>query len=282
MAAGSAHAAPPPHPWTGEGFIERAAGRIHYVEMGPKDSSREPLILLHKLGGWVDDWAAVAPMLAKDRRVIAMDLPGHGESTMRGPPPYVQTAAESAAMLKAALDEMGLSQVCLVGCSLGGVTGVMMASFWPSFVRRLALISVSLSALRPYSALPAMDAEIRSNFGPNWEPIARSNASVDRFGSVDPRINADANRSRAKAGVWVRPSERGVAVAGTDDYLPRVEAPTLLIYADRGLYTRWETVGRSRLRDVTIAHIAGTGSFTHQEKPAETAVVLNRFLGAPA
>ncbi len=282
-ASGVAAKAPrPPSPWTGEGFVQRAAGRIHYVELGPKDSAREPLVLLHKLGGWVEDWAAIAPMLARDRRVIAIDLPGHGQSLMRGPPPYVQTVPESAAMLKAVLDELELSRVTVAGSSLGGITGIVMASFWPDLVSRLALISVSLSVRRPYSALAAMDAEVRSNFGPRWEPIARSGKSVDRFGSVDPRINDAANRSRAKAGVWVRPSERGVAVAGVEDYLPRVAAPTLLIYADRGLYRQWEAVGRARLRQVTVERIADTGSFTHQEKPAETAAALNRFLGDPA
>ena len=269
-----------PAPWTGEGHIDRAAGRIHYVEIGPLagEASGEPLILMHKLGGWVADWRAIAPLLAERRRVIAIDLPGHGDSTMVGPPPYIQTVPESAAMIKAALDELGIDKAVMIGSSLGGVTAVVMSALWPQAVSKLALISVSLNSARPRADLAAMDAEVRATFGPNWEPLPRPAEELVRFGSIDPEVIAETNLSRAKAGVWVRPSERGVGVVGVDRYLPRIAAPTLLVYADRGLYRKWEAVGRAKLRDVTVEHIAETGSFTHQEKPAETAAALKRFL----
>jgi pimeloyl-ACP methyl ester carboxylesterase len=266
-------------PWTGEIFVARAGGRIHSVEMGPQGAATgEPLVLLHKLGGWVADWRAMAPYLAARRRVIAIDLPGHGESSMLGPPPYVQTVEETAAMVMATLDELGLDRVTLVGNSLGGITSVVMAAHWPDRVRKLVLISVSLNSAMSRSELQKADSQVRDQFGPNWEPLPRTAASLHRFGAMDPAVLAENNSSRAKAGVWVRPSERGVALSAIPSYLPKIEAPTLLIYGDQGIYTQWETVGRANLKSVTVDHVAGGGSFVHQAKPLETATIIDRFL----
>src|SRR5687768_13578075 len=107
MAAGLAVSGPalaqvPKGPWTEEGAVQRGGTRIHYVGMG----NGPPLILLHKLGGWVSDWRHIAPALAKTHRVIAMDMPGHGDSTVNGPAPFLQSLGESAAVILAALDDL--------------------------------------------------------------------------------------------------------------------------------------------------------------------------------
>jgi pimeloyl-ACP methyl ester carboxylesterase len=63
-------------------------------------------------------------------------------------------------------------------------------------------------------------------------------------------------------------------------YLPRIEAPTLLVYPDRGRYTQFESVGRAKIRNVDLAIIRDAGSFIYQEKPAETAAAVLPFLAA--
>jgi pimeloyl-ACP methyl ester carboxylesterase len=273
--AAVARAAPaPPAPWTSEGFVARPSGRLHYVSMG----DGPPVVLLHKLGGWVADWRAIAPLLAVGHRVIAFDMPGHGESTMTGPAPYIMTLGESAAMIKAALDDMGVPRFALVGSSLGGCAGVVLAACYPDSVSRLALLSVALSKAQSRADLAKGDEATKANYGPHGEPLPRTFDQVKSFGSLDPRINDEDNVSRAKAGAWVKASEHGVGVAGVEDFLPRVAAPTLLVYADHGSYTRYEAVGRARLKDVSVAVIKDSGSFTYQEKPAETAAVLKPFL----
>ena len=91
--SGSALAQAPKGPWTEEGSVQRGGTKIHYVGIG----SGPPVILLHKLGGWVADWRLIAPALAKTHRVIAIDMPGHGDSTINGPVPFLQSLQESAA-----------------------------------------------------------------------------------------------------------------------------------------------------------------------------------------
>jgi pimeloyl-ACP methyl ester carboxylesterase len=263
-----------PAPWTGEGFIQRPGGRLHYVSLG----EGPPLILLHKLGGWIAEWEPIAPLLAAHYRVIAFDMPGHGESFMDQPAPYILTLGESAAMIRAALQDMGVEQSVFVGASLGGCCAAVLAACYPEAVSRLVLISVALFSRQTRADQAKDDERVKADYGPHGEPLPRSEARVAEFGNLDPRINEENNRSRAKAGAWVRASERGVGVAGVDSFLPRIDAPTLLVYADRGRYTRFETVGRAKIRNVSVSTIKDSGSFTYQEKPEQTAAALLSFL----
>lgn len=264
----------PKGPWTSQGDIRRAGGQLHYGKVGQGD----PIVLMPKVGGWIADWRGVAAVLAPGATVIAIDPPGHGGSTMLGAPPYVQQVAESAAMVVAALEEMGIERFAFAGNSLGGVIGVTIAAMWPERLTKLALVSVSLNASLGHAGLAKLDAGVDpAEWTRDWLPRPRSAAVVDKFGTINPQINLEQNASRAQAGRWVRPSERGVALAGTDVKLSRIECPTLLVHADRGHYTRFEAIGRERIRNVQVAHVPDSGSFIHQEKPEETGKILADF-----
>jgi pimeloyl-ACP methyl ester carboxylesterase len=278
LRAGPAAAAPAaaPTPWTSEGFVERPGGRLHYLSMG----DGPPLVLLHKLGGWAPEWRGIAPLLARKFRLVAFDMPGHGQSTMSGKAPYIMTLGEHAAMIHAALRDMGIENFHLMGASLGGCASVVLAASYPRAVARMALLSTAFFSVFPLSEVAAEDARIRDRYGPNWEPLPRTGDQVKEFANLDPAVNDELNRSRAAGGAWVRASERGVEVAGVEAYLPRIEAPTLLVYPDRGRYTQFESVGRAKIRNVDFAIIREAGSFIYQEKPAETAAAVLPFLAA--
>lgn len=87
-----------------------------------------PLVLLHGVGHRRQAWAPVAGLLAPQRTVIAVDLPGHGDS-----PPLEIRPGESAveAMARAVLgflDELGLDRPHLAGNSLGGALALIAAA----------------------------------------------------------------------------------------------------------------------------------------------------------
>ena len=264
-------------PWTDGGVVRRAGGFLSWRAIGPETG--EPVVLLHKLGGWVADWRAVVPYLGERYRVIAFDLPGHGESAMLGPPPYIQTVGESAAMILAALSELGIDKFTVAGNSLGGVIGIQLAARWPERIRALVLASVSLYAGQTREELVAAeknrDPEVWTD---DWRPLPRTMEQVARFGSVDPAVEIEQNASRARADYWVRPSERGVALVDTEAALRRTSVPLLMIYADRGYYTRYVDLGREVRPDAEIVQLSESGSFVHQEKPAETAAAMLAFL----
>lgn len=256
-------------PWTGGGTVAVGGGTLHYATIG----KGPPLVVLPKLGGWIGDWRLAAPYLAQTHTVIAFDPPGHGTSVMNGPPPYIMTVPECAAMLLAALDEIGVERFAIAGNSLGGVIGIVLAACWPGRVDKLAIVSTSLIGAMDRAAIRAQDAG-RADTTSTLPVAERSRL----FGTLDPRVTEEHERSSAIAGGWLRACERGVGRVGVTDYLPRIVAPTLLLNADRGRYAKYAEVGLRLIPHARAAVIADAGSFVHQEKPKETAAAISAFL----
>jgi pimeloyl-ACP methyl ester carboxylesterase len=268
-------------PWTGGGDISTVGGKLHYATLGPDGG--EPLVLLPKLGGWIADWRFAAADLAKTRRVIAFDLPGHGGSIMAAPPPYVVSVPEIAAMILAALDEMRIDRCAFGGNSLGGVVGIVAAACWPERVSKLVIVSSSLIGAMTREAVfaqdhAAPDPNAPSSYTKAGEPLPPTAEQNRLFGTMDPRVIREQALSRAKAGLWLRSCERGVGRGGVTDYLPRIKVPTLMINADRGRYVKYIDVGKRLIPNVQAVVIRQAGSFVHQEKPAEVARAMNAFL----
>jgi pimeloyl-ACP methyl ester carboxylesterase len=85
-----------------------------------------PLVLLHPLGADRSVWEPVTPLLAGEREVIAVDLPGFGGSpTLAGPEP--PTPARLADAVDAGLAAQGLDDFDVAGNSLGGWVALELA-----------------------------------------------------------------------------------------------------------------------------------------------------------
>lgn len=89
-----------------------------------------PLVLLHGLGSHRRAWGPVLPALARHFDVIAVDLPGHGESAPlpTGVEPHPRALA---AAVGALLDELGIATSHVVGNSVGGWVAVEVARLRP-------------------------------------------------------------------------------------------------------------------------------------------------------
>jgi pimeloyl-ACP methyl ester carboxylesterase len=264
-------------PWTSRGVVQRAGGVMGYASAG----QGRPLVLLPKLGGWIADWSPLARELAGESRLIAIDPPGHGSSRMASEPPAIQTLSESAAWVRAALDELGVESFTLVGNSLGGCIAATLAAHWPRAVERLILISTAVPERVPRAQIFSNESKANPPiYDAEGNPLPRSAETWMKTFGVNPALVDGMNRSRAAAGRWIRASERGVAREGLTELLPRIEAPTLLIYSDQGAYLRHRVTAERLIRNVRAATITGAGSFVHQEKPAETAGAIRAFLQA--
>jgi len=277
------HAAPPPPVWTKTGTIRRAGGVMHYATRG-EANGQPPLVLLHKLGGWMGDWRQVAPALAERRQVIAFDLPGHGGSKWPEPVPYIQTQGESAAAVIGALDELGIDIADIAGTSLGGCLGVVLAAAFPDRVRRLAVISSALRERRSLAEIRAnIDAKQTNLYDRRGIPFpVRAEQLTGTFGIVHAdELTIAGNLSRKAAGRWIQPSERGVGSYDYTSALRRVQAPTLLVYGqfDKA-YLRFRTGAEAALRSSRTEIIPNSGAFVIEDNPAATAPVLKRFFDA--
>jgi pimeloyl-ACP methyl ester carboxylesterase len=87
----------------------------------------EPLVLLHGLGLSRPSWDPVIDLLAPYFDVVAVDLPGHGQSP-RQPDRASYTPADLAGAVAELLDQLGLATVHLAGNSLGGWVALELAA----------------------------------------------------------------------------------------------------------------------------------------------------------
>jgi 3-oxoadipate enol-lactonase len=121
--------------------IEAAGIRLAYRVWGSPGAP--PLLLLHGLGDGAADWDGVAPAFARHWRVYAPDLRGHGRSDRPGD--YSVELMEADVL--AFLDALQLDRVDLIGHSMGGLVGYLLAGDHPERVGRLILEDIA--ALRP-------------------------------------------------------------------------------------------------------------------------------------
>ncbi len=108
----------------------------------------EPLVLVHGIATDRSIWELVAGELARERRVISLDVPGFGGSEPVGED---FDLAQVADRIVAGLTEQGITgPFDLVGHSLGGGIAIMLAAMHPPLVRRLVLVAPA--GLRPFPA----------------------------------------------------------------------------------------------------------------------------------
>src|SRR5262249_20864730 len=106
----------------------------HYAEAG----AGRPTVLLHGLSDSHRTWNRVVPMLAKTRRLLMVDLPGHGLS---GRPDASYSLAWHARIVGAFLDALALDEVDIVGHSFGGGVAQWLLLEHRRRIRRLALVA---------------------------------------------------------------------------------------------------------------------------------------------
>jgi pimeloyl-ACP methyl ester carboxylesterase len=104
----------------------------------------KPIVLLHSGGADLRDWTFLAPLLAKDYKVVTWDGRGAGKSPSPiDPPNYVKDLLEL-------FDHLEIDKAALVGHSIGGQVATEFALHYPDRLSELVLISPSLSGF-PYS-----------------------------------------------------------------------------------------------------------------------------------
>lgn len=115
--------------------LEAGGRRFAYVDMGAGDP---PILLLHGFGGDYSSWMFNQAPLAEGRRVIALDLPGHGGSSKDVGDGSVAAVAGA---VEAVIGALGIGRCHLVGHSLGGAVALAIAAKRPSETASLTLVA---------------------------------------------------------------------------------------------------------------------------------------------
>lgn len=113
-------------------------GRLHYSIDAPMGDARAAVVLLHGLGSCGDDWGMQISELASQYRVIAPDLPGHGESGADASIDSVESMAEAVSGL---VEALGTTSAHVVGLSLGGAVALQWAIDRPDQIRSLTAVN---------------------------------------------------------------------------------------------------------------------------------------------
>src|SRR5690349_13348142 len=113
--------------------LDLPGGDLHVTDRGPRDAPT--ILLVHCYTCSMDYWQRLEPLLAKDHRVIAVDLLGHGDSEK---PMDGYSMEHQADTIAAALDVLDVKYVLACSQSLGGPIITSLAQRHPDKVRGLA------------------------------------------------------------------------------------------------------------------------------------------------
>lgn len=217
---------------------------VRYLAAGADDAS--PIVLVH--GGIVDEallsWRSLIPVLATDYRVVAPDLPGYGDSD---PPAATPTPEYYRDVVSGVMDAVEIDSATVIGLSLGGAVGLLLAKDVPERVDRLVAVdSYGLSGTVPGGRLAVMATRHgihrlafglarRSRRVASWTP--RLIVTPDTY---HPELAADV------AAAWQRP-DAGRAFAATQraelqrgglrtnllEALPAIRPPIRFVHGER-------------------------------------------------
>ena len=118
-------------PWVKNRLVDER--RIRYLDYG----SGPTLVLLHGMASSWQWWLENIPTLGRRHRIIAVDLPGCGNSEQLPPPAEMSHYAHTVLGL---LDHLGIRSATVAGHSMGGLVAIAMSQVAPQQVKKLILV----------------------------------------------------------------------------------------------------------------------------------------------
>ena len=255
------------------GFVDQAARTISVGGQKARifDEGEGPVVVvLHGWGGRIESMAPVLSCLTPSFRVLALDLPGFGQSPL---PEGVWGTPDYAAFVREVLEELEIERALFVGHSFGAKTSLYLAATHPEMVEKLVLCGSS--GLRTPPSLTARakrwlskGARAAGRLGPPGRWLRRSVYS--RIASKDYQ---DAGEMRP---ILVR-----VVNEDLKDLLPRVRASTLLVWGtedDAVPVSHARTMERS-IPDAGLVLFEGAGHFAYLDERDRFCRVVGHFFG---
>lgn len=265
--------------------------RIAYLDEGPPDA--DPVLLLHGEPSWSFLYRKmVAPLAAAGHRVVVPDLVGFGRSDKPTRPEDYSYERHVGWIRQAVLDELGLTDICLVGQDWGGLIGLRLAA---EYTDRFARVVVANSGL-PTGDGPMSEAfdawQKFSQTSPAFDigRIVSSGTVTDLSPDVIAGYDAPFPTDDYKAGARIfptlvptRPDDPAAAAnRAAWEVLARWEKPFLTAFSDQDPITG----GGDRIFQRTVpgaqgqphVTIEGAGHFLQEDRGAELALVVAEFI----
>jgi pimeloyl-ACP methyl ester carboxylesterase len=249
-----------------------SAATVDGIELHSTSTGEGPhtVILVH---GWTCDdttWESQVPALAKDYRVLTIDLPGHGKS---GAPKDGKLSMDLfARAIESVRREANAERVVLVGHSMGTPVVVQYARLFPRHVSAMVFVDgvVRIPNMGPIARLPGLLVALpalrkamirRGTFSSSTTPDTRKHILSMMMGTPAATAVGAMNATFDPA-IW-----KGDVVT----------QPVLGLYAERFRHNR--AYMKTHFPNLEYVEIAGTGHFPMLEKPDEFNRLLLGFLG---
>ena len=110
--------------------------KLHHRELG----TGQPMIILHGLFGFSDNWQTHAKKLAEYYRVILVDLRNHGHSEWSDEFSYDLMVED----VKELFDDLNLNKVILMGHSMGGKVAMLFAQNYQNYLEKLIVVDIGM------------------------------------------------------------------------------------------------------------------------------------------
>jgi pimeloyl-ACP methyl ester carboxylesterase len=236
-------------------------GETVYWRAGKGDA----MVLLHGANDQAGTWYAVAGKLAKQHRVLALDLAGHGESGPKeGPLPLSMMVAQ----LDALLDRENAKRATLVGNSMGGWVAMLYAMQHPERVERLVLEDAS-GMMWPLTV--PLVAQNRDDAIKILKAVHGPDAPMPEW-AIDALLEPGAGdrMKRVLAG--------GVLDNLVDARLPSLKVPTTLIWGrDDGLLpVAYAEALQKKIAGSKLTIIDGAAHMPHRQQPEKFLECLSK------
>lgn len=248
--------------------------QVHYVEAG----QGPPLVLLHGIGGSVEDWENQIAAFAQHYRVIAVDLRGFGRTPAGQRAPSVEQMAQD---VDALLRGLQIGRIALLGYSMGGAVALQFALDRPAMVSRL-VIANSVPSFRPRT--------LREHFEKYYRLVVMTILGPARLAAIGarrmfPHAHQQALRERttARGARNTRPAYMGALRRLTRwsviDRLDELRMPVLVLAAEHDYFAHEDTVRFAYALNRPRLHVfKGTRHGLPQEAPEAFNRVVLRFL----
>ena len=239
------------------------------------------LVLVHEMGGMLESWDEVAPLLARTRRVLRYDFRGAGLSEKARGPVTFDTMTDDLHALLAAVGIEGT--VALAGCAVGAGIAIRFATRFAGRTSALVAMSPALGPADP-SRRAAMLVRVERVERAGMRAVEETSLAAAYPGV----LRGDAARYERFRARWLGndPSSfaaisRMLAEARLDPDLPKIACPTLVIAgAHDGLRPPALVEGLARAIPGAQYRVLDTGHFMTVQTPQPVAAAIETFLSA--
>jgi 3-oxoadipate enol-lactonase len=250
----------------------KSGARIGVLEAG--GGAAIPIIFLHGVGSDKSVWARQIEHFGRDRRALAFDYPGYGESSFADG----ATRDDYAAAILSAMDALGIERAYVCGLSLGGVIAIAMHA--AAADRCASLILADSFAVHPDGA-GITERSLAASRAGSMRDFAEARADFLLAAPIDPAVRAEVVETMAAIDpAAYRLGVEAVWMADQRDRAAAIRVPTLVLCGteDRPTPPALSAELAALVPGSRIAMIPGAGHLTNLERPAEFNQAVDDFL----